>query len=249
LGFVTTACVVAFAQAQSFPSSSDAFSSINDDLAEAADRALAEILADQSWMKNRNPPPREDQNPSITHGDSILRLQGAIDRFRQLKPTLEPILRSEGIPAEFSAIVLVESGGIASALSPKGARGVWQLMPDTARRYGLVVDRGHDDRFDVIKSTHAAARYLRDLYTKFGNWSLALAAYNAGELTVTNAMRRGSSRDFGWLSAKARLPLETRRYVPAIIAAMGLLDYKAHWLVPDERNSPRIVYAGSGSGE
>ena len=249
LAFVAMASVVTFAQGQTSAPSRNAFSSINQNLTEAADRALAEVLADQSWMKSTNPPPTDGQDFSITYVNSIRKLRGAIDRFNQLKPTLEPILRAEGVPAELSAVVLVESGGTPSALSPKGARGVWQLMPDTARHYGLVVDHARDDRTDVIKSTRAAARYLRDLYARFGNWSLVLAAYNAGELTVTNAMSDGSSRDFEWLSENARLPLETRRYVPAIIAAMGRLDYKTSWLVPDERKNPSIVYALSASAE
>lgn len=249
LAFMAMASVNAFAQIQTSPSSGNPFSSIDQNLTEAADRALAEVLEDQSWMKNADSPPTDDQDFSITHANSIRKLRGAIDRVSQLRPTLEPILRAEGVPAELSAVVLVESGGTASALSPKGARGVWQLMPDTARHYGLVVDHARDDRTDVIKSTRAAARYLRDLYAKFGNWSLALAAYNAGELIVTNAMRRSSSRDFAWLSENARLPLETRRYVPAIIAAMGRLDYKTFWPVPDERKHASIVYAPSGSAE
>jgi membrane-bound lytic murein transglycosylase D len=242
-------CTVSFAHAQTSNSLRDAFSSINEDLTEAADRTLAELLVDKSWMKNANPRPADDQDFSITYANSVRKLRGAIDRVTQLKPTLEPILRAEGIPVELSAVVLVESGGTVSALSPKGARGVWQLMPDTARHYGLVVDHARDDRTDVIKSTRAAARYFRDLYAKFGNWPLVLAAYNAGELTVTNAMSDCSSQDFGWLNENARLPLETRKYVPAIIAAMGRLDYKASWLVPDERKNPRILYAPSASVE
>jgi membrane-bound lytic murein transglycosylase D len=80
-----------------------------------------------------------------------------------LRPVIDPILRAEGIPAEMAAIALVESGGQSAALSPKGARGVWQLMPDTARRYGLVVTVAKDDRLDLVSATRAAARYLHDL--------------------------------------------------------------------------------------
>jgi hypothetical protein len=243
------ASVIVFAQTQTSASSGNPFSSINEDLAEAADRALAKVLTDQSWMKSTNPRPTVGQAFSITYRNSTRKLQGAVDRISQLKPTLEPILRTEGVPVELTAVVLVESGGITSALSPKGARGVWQLMPDTARHYGLVVDHARDDRTDVVKSTRAAACYLRDLYTKFGNWSLVLAAYNAGERTITNAMSDGSSRDFGWFSESARLPLETRRYVPAISAALRRLGYKSLWLPLDEAQNPIIVYALSGSAE
>jgi hypothetical protein len=240
---------VVSAQVGTSASSGNAFFSIHEDLTEAADRALAGVLADQSWMKSANSPPGDGHDPLITYGNSIRTLRGAVDRVRQLKPTLEPILRAEGVPAELSAVVLVESGGTASALSPKGARGVWQLMPDTARRYGLVVDHAQDERTDVIKSTHAAARYLKDLYARFGTWPVALAAYNAGELAVTNAMSHASPHDFEWLSKNTRLPLETRKYVPAVSAALSGLGYERSWLFPNEPKNSSIVYAPPESAE
>ena len=105
----------------------------------------------------------------------------ALRRVDQLRPLLNPILENEGIPQELAAVVVVESGGRTNALSPKGALGLWQLMPDTARRYGLVVTASNDERLDVAKSTRAAARYLHDLYQQFGSWTLTFAAYDAGK--------------------------------------------------------------------
>ena len=94
------------------------------------------------------------------------------------------------------AVVLVESGGRMSALSPKGARGLGQSMPDTARSYGLAVTADRDERIEAMKATRAAARYLRDLHQRFGDWRLAFAAYNAGEQAVERAVAKSGFQDF-----------------------------------------------------
>jgi soluble lytic murein transglycosylase-like protein len=155
-------------------------------------------------------------------------------RLNMLRPTVEPILRSHGVPADLAAIILVESGGRAAALSPKGARGLWQLMPDTARRYGLRVDEIRDERIDLFKATNAAARYLHDLYAQFGDWKLALAAYNTGEANVGSAMTRAHTQDFNQLTSLQMLPLETRNYVPRVLAAATLSGQPQDW---DTRHS------------
>ncbi len=119
---------------------------------------------------------------------------------------------------ELSAVALVESGGQPFAVSPKGARGVWQLLPETARRYGLIVTATRDERTDVEKSTRAAARYLRDLYEQFGDWRLAFAAYNAGEQRVDRALLHAGKPNFE--NIERVLPQETRDYVPAVVNAL-----------------------------
>jgi membrane-bound lytic murein transglycosylase D len=93
-------------------------------------------------------------------------------------------------------------------------------MPETARQYGLAVSETRDERLDVVKSTRAAARYLRDLYGQFGEWQLAFAAYNAGGQTVSQAMTRARDRNFS--RVQPWLPRETRSYVPAVLDAMAL---------------------------
>jgi membrane-bound lytic murein transglycosylase D len=125
-----------------------------------------------------------------------------------------------GVPFELLVVAGVESAYDAAALSPKGARGLWQLMPATAVRFGLRVNGDHDERLDPMLSTRAAARYLRDLYGRFGDWMLVLAAYNAGEARVSNALVQGQSRDFWQLADRRLLPEETRRYVSAVLRAM-----------------------------
>jgi soluble lytic murein transglycosylase-like protein len=171
-----------------------------------------------------------------------IQLQKAVERVRGLRPVLEPILREEGVPQQMAAVVLVESGGASTALSPKGARGLWQFMPATARRYGLVVTGSLDERLDPYKSTRAAARYLRDLYSQFGNWPLALAAYNAGEDTVQRAVERTSTRDFSSIARTGLLPLETRNYVPAVLNAIGFMAGKGRDRTLDsEQSADRAV--------
>ena len=131
-------------------------------------------------------------------------------------PIIRQILESEGLPPELLAVPLVESGFNPSAVSPKGARGLWQLMPETARRFGLRVDAISDERTDPLRSTVAAISYLKDLYASLGNWPLALAAYNAGLGRVLGAIQRGAP-NFTSMAARRLLPEETLRYVPLVI--------------------------------
>jgi len=173
------------------------------------------------------------------------RLSVAALRLNLLRPTVEPILRSHDVPSDLSAIILVESGGQATALSPKGARGLWQLMPDTARRYGLRVDDTQDDRLDSFRATDAAARYLHDLYARFGDWKLALAAYNTGEANVGNAISKAHTQDFDELARLGILPLETRNYVPLVLAAIRSSGQPLPFTKYHERNTSIIIFASS----
>jgi len=114
---------------------------------------------------------------------------------------MRQILQKHGLPPDLVYLVLVESGFNPYARSPAEAVGPWQFIEGTARRYGLKVNDFVDERRDPEKSTHAAARYLKDLYQQFGCWNLAAAGYNAGEKRVEKSMVRLGSRDF-WLMAK-----------------------------------------------
>jgi membrane-bound lytic murein transglycosylase B len=173
----------------------------------------------------------------------------AVARVTELRPVLTPILGEEGIPDEIAALVLVESAGQPTALSPKGARGIWQFMPDTARRYGLAVTADLDERVEVVKSTVAAARYLHDLYQRFGDWRLAFAAYNAGEQAVERAVARTGHGDFSRIDRG--LPEETRNYVPAVMRAMELLGSNKQKVLPVVKSgrSPvrSVLYASTES--
>lgn len=239
--------------AQRSPAQADPFAGIHADLASAADKTLANALAERPWMKLKTTtqtnsaaaPAQPGQN---LEADRLRRVNAAVERVRQLRPLIDPILHEERIPPELVAVALVESGGQPAALSPKGARGLWQFMPDTARRYGLVVSTGRDDRLDIAKSTRAAARYLRDLRQQFGDWQLALAAYNAGERAVQSATERmGPS---GFSTIQSVLPKETRDYVPAVLGAMRLFggDSKALLRDVNSGNAQTVWFATADSG-
>lgn len=162
---------------------------------------------------------------------------------------IEQIFQQEGVPRELLWVGLVESGYVPDARSPKNAVGMWQFIPETAETFGLRV-RGNDERTDPVKSTRAAARYLSFLYARFGDWPLALAAYNAGEQRVHNAIAKARTADFWQLAASGLLPRETRAYVPAVLAAQhlggGATDAIANKHDPIQRADRRIVFATPG---
>lgn len=129
-------------------------------------------------------------------------------------------LKKFKLPAWIIWLPLLESGYRQNAVSNAGAAGLWQLMPDTARRFGLTVSALQDDRFDVDKSTVAALTYLRWLYEHFDHdWSLALAGYNAGEKRISSAQQKAKLNDF----CELQLPAETQHYVPRLIAMSEIL--------------------------
>jgi membrane-bound lytic murein transglycosylase D len=128
------------------------------------------------------------------------------------------ILKQEGVPQDLIYLAQAESGFHPLAVSRAGARGIWQFMGSRARGYGLQRSLWVDDRQDPEKSTRAAARHLKDLYAQFGDWYLAMAAYNSGPGTVQAAVKRTGYADFWELYRRNVLPKETRNYVPIILA-------------------------------
>jgi soluble lytic murein transglycosylase-like protein len=200
-------------------------------------------------------PTEREIAPAITAADFARKFWGGRDtevsaavlRLERYRPILESILEREGVPKSLIAVVLVESGAQPLALSPKQARGLWQFIPATARQYGLMVTSNKDERVHVERATRAAARYLRDLYQRFGDWPLALAAYNAGPEAVQRALQRGHGTTYLQISAARLLPEETRNFVPAILSAIELLG-TARLSEPQlavKEQSDRILYAPS----
>ncbi len=174
-----------------------------------------------------NPAPPEKPQTLFTNALPARRLtRNVVARYGDYQNTLARILVKERVPVELLAVALVESGFNPQALSHKGARGLWQLMPATAVRYGLTVEPLNDHRTHPEHSTRAAARYLRDLYQQFGDWKLALAAYNWGEGKIQRVIDKTGLRDFEELARRGLLPLETRNYVPAVLAAWAQLSQR-----------------------
>ncbi len=147
-------------------------------------------------------------------------------------PKIEEIFESYGLPTELKYMAIIESALNPRAVSRVGATGMWQFMYGTARMYDLTVNSYVDERRDPIKSAHAAALFIKDLYAMFNDWTLVIAAYNCGPGNVNKAIRRsGGKRDF-W-EIFYRLPRETRGYVPAYIAATYTMNYyQEHNLAP-----------------
>ena len=143
----------------------------------------------------------------------------ALARSGKYVPMMATVLQEAGLPEDLVYLSLIESGFAPSANSRAKAVGPWQFMRTTGIRYGLRIDSWVDERRDPVKSTRAAAAYLKDLHQQFGEWFLAAAAYNAGEGRVENAIQRTRTNDFWLLSQRTSLKQETRNYVPKFVAA------------------------------
>lgn len=150
-------------------------------------------------------------------------LGGSFRRLNERMPYFREVFSRYGVPPELIPLCIVESAVSRRALSPAGAAGMWQLMPDTARRYGLRVGGGEDERYSVEKSTEAAARLLRNLKDDLGSWSLAVMAYNCGAARVRKAVMASGTTD-AWVVWK-RVPKETQAYLPALLAVGYLMEY------------------------
>ena len=154
-------------------------------------------------------------------------------------PMIENIFDSYGLPAEFKYLAIIESALNPNAVNRhSGATGMWQFMYSTGRQYGLTINSVIDERKDPVKSTHAAARFIKDLYSIYNDWVLVIAAYDCGPGNVNKAIRRSQNKKDYW-DIYYRLPRETRGYIPQYVAAAYSVNYYAeHNLRPLPVNIP-----------
>jgi membrane-bound lytic murein transglycosylase D len=154
-------------------------------------------------------------------------------------PMIEDILDSYGLPVELKYMAVIESALNPNAVNRRsGATGLWQFMYSTGKQYGLTINSIIDDRRDPVKATHAAARYLKDMYDIYRDWALVIAAYNCGPGNVNKAIRRSGNKKDYW-EIYYRLPRETRGYLPQYVAAAYSVTYHAeHNIEPLPLNIP-----------
>ena len=144
--------------------------------------------------------------------------QTLLARSGKYMPIIAKVLNDEGLPEELAYLALLESEFQVDASSQAGAAGLWQFVPSTARQYGLRIDDWVDERRDPVKSTKAAAAYLKDLHNYYGRWYLVTAAYNAGPAIIDKALQTSRAADFWGIKGKGKLSEETRNFVPKFVA-------------------------------
>jgi len=175
-----------------------------------------------------------------THGRGVF--EGAFVRSGRYKEMILRIFKEEGVPQDLIYLAQAESGFKPLALSRARARGMWQFMASRGVGYGLRRSWWVDDRQDPEKATRAAARHLKDLYNQFGDWYLAMAAYNSGPGNVQQAVRRTGYADFWELYKRNVLPAETKNYVPIILAMTIMSKNPAQYGLDAVQPDPPMKY-------
>ena len=163
-------------------------------------------------------------------------------RSTRYLPMIREVFQEHGLPEDLAYLAMIESGFNPHAYSHAHACGMWQFIQGTGRRYGLAINTYVDERRDPVKSTHAAAKYLLDLYKQFGSWYLAAASYNCGENRVQREIDGGNHKNFWDLSSNQCLPTETKNYVPQMIAATIIAKNPERFGFKNIPYEPRLQY-------
>ena len=165
-----------------------------------------------------------------------------LERSGRYRAMIQRILDEEGLPPELIRLAQAESGFMPRAVSRKAAGGMWQFLAERGQQYGLARTPYEDDRMDPEKATRAAAHHLHDLYREFGDWYLAMAAYNCGPVNVEKAVERTGYADFWELRRLGALPAETTNYVPIILAMTIMEKNAAEYGLQDVQFDPPLEY-------
>jgi membrane-bound lytic murein transglycosylase D len=200
---------------QGFPTRFHSLLTLATDVPPAVDRPNAEALYNVPIVVT----PKVEGHMRFFHTSIRDRFEQWLLRLGKYKKQVEDIFSEFDLPSDLVFLSLVESGFNPHAYSRARATGPWQFMQGTAKMYGLRMDQYVDERRDPIKSTVAAAQYLRDLYDLFGAWPLAMAAYNAGEGKVMRALQKTQAKSFSEIAQTMHLKKETKEYVPRFMAA------------------------------
>jgi membrane-bound lytic murein transglycosylase D len=165
-----------------------------------------------------------------------------LERSGRYRNMIERVLQEEGVPLELIHLAQAESGFFPRAISSKAAAGLWQFVAWRGQEYGLMRTAFTDDRLDPEKATRASARHLHDLYNMFGDWYLAMAAYNCGPVAVARAVERTGYADFWELRDRHALPLQTTNYVPIILAMTIMAKNAAEYGLEGVTPEPALEY-------
>jgi len=227
-------------------SNSDLFFQMSEDVAATPtdvdySELPTEVLKERLRKLNEKTPFNVEYNPILEQviKSFLKNRRSSLERLMSLSdyyfPMFEQEMSNQKIPLEIKYLAIIESALNPKARSRVGATGLWQFMYATGKSYGLEVNNYVDERSDPIRSTKAAAKYLNELYKIFGDWDLALAAYNSGPGNVTKAIRRSNGKTNYW-NLRPYLPRETAGYVPAFLATLYIFEYaKEHGFKPQKR--------------
>jgi membrane-bound lytic murein transglycosylase D len=172
------------------------------------------------------------------------KIAAGLTRSGRYVTMIHRVFSEAGLPRDLAWIAFIESSFLPHARSPRAAHGIWQFMPRTGRGYGLKSNGVVDERSDPEKATRAAAKYLSYLHELFGDWYLAMAAYNAGEGKIMRALQRTGARDFWELATTSAIRRQTQNYVPAFLASLLISKNPSHYgfdVTPEEPMESEIV--------
>ena len=238
---------------------------------EKSKEIIPEKMKDDELVQKKVKPQKKKSADSTYEINSIVQLwidrlsvkdrdafKSSLARLDKIRPTMERIFKQHGLPKDLVYLCLVESNANPHAVSSSGATGYWQFIPDTAKKYGLQMNKYVDERKHLEKSTHAAAQYLKYLFSIFGDWYLAIAAYNAGEGTLIRLMKNHDVYTFWDINNSMTIKPETIDYVPKYIATVIIAKNRNTYglpnplpgTVPGAEDSPEYMdsFVKSGGG-